>query len=396
MTLSLVSIGALFGFGALALILWPLLRPQRGAAAHERSAHEIAALKSGLADAERDLAAGAIAEHEAESMRLEISRRLLAADKAAQGDASLLTAPRAVSVPIAMAAGLLLLIGALALYGAIGQASFADRPYAERNPQEERALKPLGQSEAVRALYAAAPNAAPSGQEAELLNRLTTDEALAAAQTPALNELASGLERRGAAARATPFLRELVRRAGDNVEPRLLYRLGVAMTQEAGGYVSKDAETLFERARKGQPAATRYLIAASMQRGDAAGFRRAFSLAAEVYESGSPRARAGVWPILYELATYLGVTPETVALRGGGAVRWIIDGKLARDLAIALEKPEDLRRWDHLIRANRAVGRAEIAAALNSLALGRVADRRSAAAVLRRALTEPIAPGARP
>src|SRR5690606_19820764 len=74
------------GFAALtALSLWMLLRPLRGAADVPQRAEgesEIALYRDQLEEVTRDLERGVIGEKEAQAARIEVSRRLIAADEA--------------------------------------------------------------------------------------------------------------------------------------------------------------------------------------------------------------------------------------------------------------------------------------------------------------------------
>ena len=62
----------------LALVLGPLLKPARAPAT--RDAFDRAVYRDQLKELERDVARGAVAESEAATARLELQRRLLAAD----------------------------------------------------------------------------------------------------------------------------------------------------------------------------------------------------------------------------------------------------------------------------------------------------------------------------
>ena len=67
----------LLTLGALAAVLWPLLRPPP--AADDRGAGDLAVYKDQLAEVERDLGRGLIRPEEAAAAKLEIERRLLRA-----------------------------------------------------------------------------------------------------------------------------------------------------------------------------------------------------------------------------------------------------------------------------------------------------------------------------
>lgn len=118
------------GFAALALfalgiLLWPLLRRQGDAV--DRKAHDIAVYRAQLAEVSEEQARGAISDAEANAATLEIQRRLLRADAAAEAGAG-----RAGGT-IAGAIAVLLLVPVLGggLYLALG------RPDAARISQEE-------------------------------------------------------------------------------------------------------------------------------------------------------------------------------------------------------------------------------------------------------------------
>ena len=129
-------IWALFALMALAVVvalLWPLLRTP--AAPAERAAYDMTVFHDQLAEVDRDLDRGVLTIGEADSARLEIQRRLLAASKLAPEQMhsetpamrSLLTAGLAVVVPIA----------ALALYMTVGapQLPAGGRPQAGSDAQ---------------------------------------------------------------------------------------------------------------------------------------------------------------------------------------------------------------------------------------------------------------------
>src|SRR5215470_487858 len=70
---------------AVLAVLWPLGRARAAAAAAtETSGSDLAVYRDQLAEIDRDLAAGRIAEREAEAARVEVSRRLIAAADAVQ------------------------------------------------------------------------------------------------------------------------------------------------------------------------------------------------------------------------------------------------------------------------------------------------------------------------
>jgi cytochrome c-type biogenesis protein CcmH len=127
---------ALMTAAAVFAVLWPLGRGPR----RQREGSEALVYKDQLAEIERDAAAGLIGTAEAEAARVEIGRRLLAADDAEREipAASNIGLRRAVAV-IALA-GLPLL--AAAFYLPLGSPSLPDFPFSQR-AQAPAASQPL-------------------------------------------------------------------------------------------------------------------------------------------------------------------------------------------------------------------------------------------------------------
>ncbi len=134
---------ALMTAAAVFVVLWPLGR--RNAALVAGS--EVAVYEDQLNEIARDRSAGLIGEREAEAARVEVSRRLLAADAAAPTQSA-----EAASPAFAWrrrAAALMALIGvpvgAGGLYLALGSPNFADQPLAARvnSPGENRSIDAL-------------------------------------------------------------------------------------------------------------------------------------------------------------------------------------------------------------------------------------------------------------
>jgi cytochrome c-type biogenesis protein CcmH len=124
---------ALMTAAAVFAVLWPLGR--RG---NPASGSDVAVYRDQLDEIERDRAAGLIGEAEAEAARVEVSRRLLAADDAAD-TAKPKPAPR-LRRATAIAALIALPLGAGALYLSIGSPSLPGQPLSARQADsiEER------------------------------------------------------------------------------------------------------------------------------------------------------------------------------------------------------------------------------------------------------------------
>jgi cytochrome c-type biogenesis protein CcmH len=129
-----------------AIVLIVLLRPLVGAGTAERApeAFDAAVYRDQLNEIESDRARGLIGEEEAEAARVEIARRLLAADsKARASDRAKSDGARARAAMIAIGAALPLL--ALGLYLTYGSPRLPDQPLAARlqDPASDRNLEAL-------------------------------------------------------------------------------------------------------------------------------------------------------------------------------------------------------------------------------------------------------------
>src|SRR5262245_51892808 len=119
-------------------VLWPLSRRSSPAAGSD-----MAVYRDQLDEIERDRVAGLIGEPEAETARIEVSRRLIAAADAA-------TPVPADGSPwrrraVALVALIMLPIGAASLYLALGSPQLPGQPQAERREQsaEHRSITEL-------------------------------------------------------------------------------------------------------------------------------------------------------------------------------------------------------------------------------------------------------------
>lgn len=129
-----------------AIVLLVLLRPLAGAGAGDRPAEafDSAVYRDQLGEIESDRARGLIGEEEAEAARVEIARRLLAANsksEASHGISSNAGRARVATIAVAIALPLL----ALGLYFAYGSPRLPDQPLAARlqDPSSDQNLEAL-------------------------------------------------------------------------------------------------------------------------------------------------------------------------------------------------------------------------------------------------------------
>lgn len=124
---------------ALGFLLWPLLHARQ--AATSRKAHDITVYRAQLAEIDEELARGSLTESEAGAAKLEIQRRLLRADAAAEGGAAT-ASQRSV---IASALVILLLVPVLGggIYLAIGrpEATRVDLAAMQQRAAQEAKLR---------------------------------------------------------------------------------------------------------------------------------------------------------------------------------------------------------------------------------------------------------------
>ena len=152
--MTLWILAALMTVGALFAVLWPLHRASVAGAA--RGGNDSAVYRDQLHEIERDLAAGSIGANEAQAARIEVSRRLLAADQAetagignaaASGNAAANNQVRGRKLSAALAM-IVLTLGAGSLYLALGSPNLPGQPLAQRLAQAH------GGASSVQALFA--------------------------------------------------------------------------------------------------------------------------------------------------------------------------------------------------------------------------------------------------
>ena len=131
----------------LALVLGPLLKPARAPATRE--AFDRAVYRDQLKELEREVARGAVAESEAATARLELQRRLLAADgesKEATGGTRKPLLAGALALAIVLVAG--------GLYWRLGSPGAPDEPYADRQAERDQLAQQQAQLNQIRGMVA--------------------------------------------------------------------------------------------------------------------------------------------------------------------------------------------------------------------------------------------------
>src|SRR5262249_22230436 len=129
---------------AVLAVLWPLSRRGRDL----RQASDVAVYKDQLEEIERDQSFGLIAPAEADAARVEVSRRLLAADSAVRGRKAAATSPPARRRAVAAGALVLVPAGAIAVYLALGSPDLPGAPLSSRVTQAH------GGDQSIEAMFA--------------------------------------------------------------------------------------------------------------------------------------------------------------------------------------------------------------------------------------------------
>jgi len=252
-------IAAALAFAVAGLIAATALRAR---APEAPSGADVAVYRAQLAEVDRDLGRGVIGAEEAERLKNEISRRLLAADAEAQGTETLArrTSPLALAV-----LGLALVCGSLGLYYVLGAPGYPDLPLADRLARaDERAATRPGQQEA-EADMPASPTPEVDKDFAALMEKLRSAVADRPEDLQGQRLLARNEATLGNFAAAREAQARVIGLLGDKAAAQDYLALGEVMVLAAGGYVSPEAEEALKQALARDPAngAALYYIALS-------------------------------------------------------------------------------------------------------------------------------------
>ena len=281
---------------AFALGIWLVVLRKSGGAARPTAAYDLDIYRDQLRELERDKDRGLIGEAEAERAKLEISRRILDADKALAGEGGVAGGH---TLPIALA--LIATLGfAVFLYGRIGAPNYPDLPLQDRIAaiEELRAARP-GQAEAEAAAQAFPPVELSEDDAARLQElRAAFDEGDASVETLlALSQL-EARSRNYIAARTAQ--EAAVARMGPRADATVWVDLARMRILAAGGYVSPEAEEALNQALAIEPRQgdARFLLGAMYQRQDRPDL--AFAIWRDLLAESNPEA-PWVPPILDQI-----------------------------------------------------------------------------------------------
>jgi cytochrome c-type biogenesis protein CcmH len=305
---------ALLALGALLPIVAPLLRGSRPVAS--RGSFDQVVYRDQLQELDRDLARGLITPADAEAARLEIQRRLLAADKAPAPPSRLSRSPILALIVFIVVAG-----GGVGSYLWLGAPGLPDEPFAARTPDMAQGGNPASLQRAATALAAKLkqnPSDAAGwllyGRSLAMLNQWDRAE-------------------------------DAYRHAIDlgRTDPDVIADHAEVLVLQAGGTVAPAAETAFRQVLKADPGsgiARYYLAVAAMQAGEPRQAIEGFqSLLAEMPANSPLRAQLG--QRVAEAAHAAGVPVPELAKGGPPAPA---PGPDADSLANAAKMPDEQRQ----------------------------------------------------
>jgi cytochrome c-type biogenesis protein CcmH len=222
-----------------AMVAVLLIQALRRGAAQADTHPDLKVYRDQLAEVDRDLARGTLAVDEAQRLRIEVSRRLLEADRALQKAA----APGARGSLI-WAAGLVvaLLGGSLWLYDRIGAAGYADLPLSVRLAMADEAYKTRPSQAQAQANTPPAPVADPDPEFVALMDKLRAAVVARPDDAMGLDLLARNEAALGNYAAALAAQDKLLAVKGDAATPDDRLMAAQIMVAAAGGYVSPEAE----------------------------------------------------------------------------------------------------------------------------------------------------------
>lgn len=234
-----------------AFLSYTLLRNRRSD--EPAAAYDLRVYREQLASVDRDLARGVIGEADADRVRTEISRRILAADAQMKDEGKSGGPTRSVSVVAIALLTLVLIGGAMAMYHRMGAVGLPDMPLTARvdMAKEVRANRP-----SQTAAEELAPPAVPRQLEdsyASLLKQLRDTVAARPDDLQGHMLLAQHETNAGNFTAGYTAQKKVVELSGETATADAYSDLAEMMILAAGGYVSPEAEQALDQALKRDP-----------------------------------------------------------------------------------------------------------------------------------------------
>ncbi|NOD62909.1 MULTISPECIES: c-type cytochrome biogenesis protein CcmI [unclassified Ruegeria] len=234
-----------------AFLCFTLLRNRR--AEKPAAAYDLEVYREQLAGVDKDLARGVIGEADAERVRTEISRRILAADENLKKGGAASGPSRAVSIVSVVVIALILIGGAMALYDRTGAVGLPDMPLTARLELAEDVRANRPPQNAAEQLATPPQPAQLDESYAALLKQLRDTVAnrpndLQGQMLLAQHETNAGNFKAGYTAQ-----QKVIELSGDAATADAYADLAEMMILAAGGYVSPEAEQALTEALNRDP-----------------------------------------------------------------------------------------------------------------------------------------------
>lgn len=231
-------------FLALACSAWlarALLRNRKDMAAPAE--FDLQVYRDQLKEVDKDRARGVISEEDAERTRIEISRRILEADRAAQAETGAAKAPKGLSYGLLAVAVAILVGGSLALYDRLGAPGYPDLPLQARKDaaEEFRKTRPT-QADAEAQVTTRQPTEEIDPKHIELVEQLREVVKQRPDDVQGLTFLARNEAALGNYKAAYEAQQRVIALKGENTVARDYAMLSDLLILAAGGYVSPEAE----------------------------------------------------------------------------------------------------------------------------------------------------------
>ncbi len=249
-------IAAALAIGTGLLLALAALRGRAGA--EPPVSYDLRVYRDQLREIERDAGRGVIADGEAERLRAEVSRRILAADAQLRAGGATAGQPRIAGRAGALVAMVLVAFGGLALYAALGAPGYGDMPLAARIAASEDARAERLRQEAAEARFGPGEIAPPEGtsqEHLELVEQLRKVVAARPEDQQGLRFLVRSEAALGRIVAARKAQEKLVALRGDAASATDHATLAELMIEAAGGYVSTDAAGVLRAALERDPRA---------------------------------------------------------------------------------------------------------------------------------------------
>lgn len=267
----------------------PLLRRQRDGA-EPAAAFDLRVYRDQLREVERDLERGLIDASDAERLRVEIGRKVLAADRALERETSARRAPGGL---VAIAVLAVVIAAAVALYVYMGAPERPDEPIARRiaNAQEIYDHRP---SQAEAEASAPKPKRPENNAEYDQYVALVDKLRAAVTQNPddprGLELLAQHEQGLGNLVAAKQAQAKLVALLGDQASAQDWTRLAEMTVEAAGGLITAEGENAIVRAMTLDPHGPQARYYAGLLQIQSGRPDRAFPIWAQLLAEGPPDA----------------------------------------------------------------------------------------------------------